>query len=198
MAKTGETQSLFKDDVSTFPRESFPSVDPAFSLRHRPLFPPSLWLEETSKLCPYLGWNLFFRFLALFSRSSGPVPNDNSKIVMTCVGSGCLRFVELRSPQGWLSPGRWRGLSSEKAALVVEGPGVRVQAVTEPGFTFVVSSHRAHHWSSHLSTTISLCDQVPSSISLRVSLGERGRWAWMGQQAPRGSSLCSWPWIYSS
>lgn len=75
MAKTGETQSLFKDDVSTFPRESLPSVDPAFSLRHHPLFPPSLWLEETRKLCPYLGWNLFIRFLALFSRSSGPVPN---------------------------------------------------------------------------------------------------------------------------
>lgn len=32
MAKTGETQSLFKDDVSTFPRESLPSVDPALSL----------------------------------------------------------------------------------------------------------------------------------------------------------------------
>ncbi|KAB0391176.1 hypothetical protein E2I00_010891, partial [Balaenoptera physalus] len=31
MAKTGETQSLFKDDVSTFPCECLPSVDPGLS-----------------------------------------------------------------------------------------------------------------------------------------------------------------------
>ena len=31
MAKTGETQSLFKDDVSTFPRESPPPLDPVLS-----------------------------------------------------------------------------------------------------------------------------------------------------------------------
>lgn len=170
---------------------------------------PSPWGIILSSL-PHCGWKKQGSFVLIlggtcssdfwlfFPDLQGLSLTDHSKIVMTYVGSGCLRFVELRSPQGWLSPGRWRGSSSERAALVVEGPGVRVQAVTEPGFAFVVSFHRAHHWSSHLSTTILLCDQVPSSISLRVSLGERGQWAWMGQQAPGGSSLCSWPWIYSS
>ena len=154
---------------------------------NHPLFPPSLWLEETSKLCPYLGWNLFFRFLALFSRSSGPVPNwwlQNShdlcwKWVLE------VRGIEITSrvTEPWASERliQWEGSPGGRRTWR-QGPGsyrasvrlrLRVVFLQGPPLNFSFQhSHFAGHITAPLLKTNSLL-----SISLRVSLGERGWWA---------------------
>lgn len=56
MAKTGETQSLFKDDVSTFPCENLPSVDPVLSFEIIPASPLSLSMAGRNRSALFLSW----------------------------------------------------------------------------------------------------------------------------------------------
>lgn len=98
MAKTGETQSLFKDDVSTFPCESRP-WEPVLLLEIiTPSFLSLVWWGERSKP-PCLS---LVQFILQTSGSFPQVRRAYSELMTP--NSKAAQGSEFRLPHWWLSP----------------------------------------------------------------------------------------------